>query len=170
MKKNLLLFACASLFFVGTTLGQTKETTGSATKTSTESTSVGKTAPNASTNSDQKEKGTPEDRAREATEKMASDLNMTADQKQKAMQTNLKYYKALEEMKHNKTEDSNQEAAQAHKDQLNGQRRDEFRTYLSDEQMTKMENKITHDKGEKPHNKGEKSEKPVKTTDKASDE
>lgn len=169
MKKNLLLFACASLFFVGTTLGQTKESTGNATKTSTESTSVGKTAPNASTQSDQG-KGTPEDRAREATEKMASDLNMTADQKQKAMQTNLKYYKALDEMKHNKTEDSNQEAAQAHKDQLNSQRRDEFHTYLSDEQMTKMENKITHDKGEKSHHNSDKSAKPGKTTDKASDE
>lgn len=159
MKKNLLLFACASLFFVGTTLGQTKESTGNSTKSSTETSTMGKTAPNASTKSDQKEKGTAEDRAREATEKMASDLNMTAEQKQQAMQTNLKYYKALDEMKHNKTEDSNQASAQAHKDQLNKQRKDEFQTYLSAEQMTKMESKLTHEKGDKSEKQSKKSEK-----------
>ncbi len=169
MKKNLLLFACASLFMVGTTFAQTKstETSGSSVKSSTETSTMGNTAPNASTNTS---KDSAEDRAKKDTEKMASELNMTADQKQKALQTNLKYYRALDEMKHNKTEDSNQEAAQAHKDQLNSQRRDEFHTFLSDEQMTKMENKVTHDKGDKSANKGDKSAKPVKTTDKASDE
>lgn len=157
MKKNLLVFACASLFMFGTAFAQSKTSQSgeSSSKPATQTTTMSKSSTPSSTHTDR----TPEERAKEATDKMTSELNLTADQQQKALQTNLKYYKALEAMQAKKTEDSSKESAEDHRDYLNKERKDEFRTYLSEEQMTKLEKKLSKEKEDKTERKSKSAEK-----------
>lgn len=155
MKRNVLMLAIASMFIVGTTLGQSQTkmdksekssqkqeqtSTQKADKTSSEKPGKSSTSDGSNASAEQK--------AREATDKMTSELGLNSQQQQQAMQTNLTYFKGLENMKSSANENTDKSQMQARKDEMNQKRMSEFQTYLTSDQYSKMQSKMSSSNGQ----------------------
>ncbi|MFN3939227.1 MAG: hypothetical protein ACK4IY_01490 [Chitinophagales bacterium] len=154
MKKSVFVFALALLVMTGNVFSQSK---GAAEKTTTTQQNQGNSADkankkeknqSATKNPSAKQKGASRDddqrsaseKAKDATNKMTSELGLNAQQQQQALQANNKYFNALEELKRSSTE-ADKAQMQSRKDQLNNQRMAEFKTFLTSEQYAKLESR-----------------------------
>ena len=171
MKRNLLLVAFASLFMVGTTFGQSKTDADKKEKSSQKqeqmnsmekSDKAGKSASSSTGASKSTSGGSAEEKAREATSKMVSELGLNSQQEQQAMQTNMKYFKGLDEMKSQANENTDKSQMESRKNQMNQQRMSEFKSFLTPEQYSKLESHMQSGNGDAHSSNANKSDKKAK--------